>query len=210
MSNLIPPYPGVVDYSGDPLLPPWYIPGWTNQNEANVLAPTSPFVLSALPTTLTQINVTGNWADGSGNAQGGYLTFEVSTDLLVTVTGSPNSYYTIPAGLVGTIPSNVVGDVTAWNQQGSGKVHLIYGQLTVILYATDNAQITPVAIPVDQYAITGETPIAVTSWVYHVKEYWYNGRNYDISVPSGTTPVDINNLIVPGTTYLNTDWNRGI
>lgn len=207
MSKLIPPYPGVVDYSGDPLLPPWYIPGWTNQNEANVLAPTSPFILSALPTSLTQINVTGMWADGSGNAQGGYLTFELSNDILVTVDGVN---WTIPAGLVGTIPSTVVGDVTAWNQQGSGKVHLIYGQLTVILYATDNVDMTAVPTPVDEYSITGEQPIPVASWVYHVKEYWYNGRNYDITVPSGTTPVDINNLIVPGTTYLNTDWNRGI
>jgi hypothetical protein len=208
-NNLIPPYPGIVDYSDDPILPPWYVPGWTNQNEANVLAPTSPFQLTALPTTLTQINVTGNFADGSGNAKGGYFTFEVSNELLVTVSGSPNTFYTIPAGLVGTIPSNVVGDVTAWNQQGSGKVHLIYGQLSVVLYATDNAQITAQPTPVDQYAITGEQPIPVTSWVYHVKEYWMGGRNYDITVPSTTTPVDINTLIVPGTIYLNTDWDRG-
>jgi hypothetical protein len=207
---LIPPYPGVVDYSDDPILPPWYVPGWTSQNEANVVAPVSPFILTALPTSLTQINVTGNWADGSGNALGGYLTFEVSNDLLVTdVVNSNTYYYTIPAGLVGDIPANIVGDLTAWNQQGSGKIHLIYGQLSVILYATDNEQMVPQPTPVDEYAITGEQPIPVASWVYHVKEYWKGGRNYDIIVPSENTPVDINTLIVPGTVYLNTDWARG-
>jgi hypothetical protein len=202
-------YPGIVDYSDLPLLPPWYIPGWTSQNEANVLAPTSPFVIASLPSTLTLINVTANYADGSGNAQGGYMTFQVSNDLLVIVAGSPPTYYTIMAGLVGTIPSAATGDVTAWNQQGSGKVHLIYGQLTVDLYATDNSQITPIATPVDQYAITGEQPIPVNSWVYHVREYWMGGRMYDIQVPSTNSPVDINTLIVSNTIYLNDEWNRG-
>lgn len=203
-----PLFPGVVDYSADPLLPPWYIPGWTNQNEANVLAPTAPFVLSTLPTTLTYIEVTGTWSDAAGNPQGGYLTFELSNNLLVTVTGSPNQYFTIPASLTGNLASGT--SVTAGNQQGSGKIHLIYGNLDVSLLATDNSQVTPVATPVDQYAITGELPITPVGWVYHVKEYWLGGRKYDITVPSATTPVDINNLIVPGTTYLNVEWDRGI
>jgi len=207
MSYTPPPYPGIVDYSADPLLPPWYIPGWTNQNEMNVVAPVSPFVLTTLPTTLTRVNVTATYTDGIGNPMGGYMTFETSNDLLVTVTGVPNTYFTIMAGLVGDIP---VQAITAWNQEGSGKIHLIYGQLDVVLLATDNSQVTPFATPVDQYSITGEQPIVPTSWVYHVKEYWLGGRMYDITVPSATSPVDINNLIVPGTTYLNVEWDRGI
>lgn len=201
------PYPGVVDYSPDPLLPPWYIPGWTNQNEANVLAPKAPFVITLLPTTVTKSEVTASFTDGIGNPQGGYLTFELSNDLLVTVTGSPNQYFTIFKGLCGDVPA---GSVTAANQAGSGKIHLIFGTLDVVLIATDNTQITPFPTPVDKYAITGEQPIPVTSWVYHVKEYWLGGRMYDITVPTNTSSVDINTLIVPGTTYLNVEWDRGI
>lgn len=206
MSNQPVPYPGIVDYSDNPVLPPWYIPGWTNQNENNVVAPTSPFQLTALPSTLVRVNVTGTWTDGVGNPLGGYMTFEQSCDLLVTVTGSPNQYFTIPARLVGDIP---IPNTIAWNMEGSGKINLIYGQLDVVLLATDNTQITPLPVMVDKYSVAGDVSTTPASWVYHVKEYWLGGRMYDITVPGATSPIDINSLIVSGTEYLNDEWNRG-
>lgn len=205
MTSNVPPYPGIVDYSDDPVLPPWYIPGWTSQNENNQVAPQSPFQLTALPTTLVRVEVTATFSDGIGNPLGGYLTFEQSDDLLVTVPGTPPTLFTIPKRLVGDIPTT---NTTAWNQEGSGKIHLIYGQLDVILLATDNTQITTLPNVVDQYSVAGDVQTSDATWKYHVKEYWLGGRMYDISVPGGVTPVDINSLIT-GTIYLNDEWDRG-
>jgi hypothetical protein len=206
MSYEPPPYPGVVDYSDDPILPPWYIPGWTSQNEDNVVAPQSPFQLTSLPSTLTRVEVTGTWDDGVGNPLGGYMTFEQSCDLLVTIAGSTPTYYTIPARLVGDIP---IPNTIAWNMEGSGKINLIYGQLDVVLLATDNTQISPLPIAVDEYSAAGDISTTPASWVYHVREYWLGGRMYDITVPGATSPTDINNLIVAGTIYLNDEAQRG-
>jgi hypothetical protein len=150
--------------------------------------------------------VTGTWTDGIGNALGGYMTFEQSCDLLVTIDGSPNQYFTIPARLVGDIP---IPNTVAWNMEGSGKINLIYGQLDVVLLATDNELITPLPIMVDEYSIANDQSTTPVSWVYHVREYWLGGRMYDIVVPGATSPVDINALIVSGTEYLNTEWDRG-
>ena len=191
--------PGVVDYSDDPILPPWYVPGWTAQNAeqpafAIPAPPNNINTFTNLPGSLVFVNVTGNYTDGMGNNLGGYLTFEQSNDLVATVNGIA---YRIPARLVGNISTT---NQLAWNAQGSGKVYIQFGVLNCLLLATDNAGIT-IMEP------TGDT--APATWVYHVKEYFYRGYMYDISVPSTTSPVDISTLIVPGTLQLNPDWNRG-
>jgi hypothetical protein len=194
-------YPGIVDYSDLPLLPPWFIPGWTSQNQdtTSLLAPVRGVVFSELPAALNYIQVTGNFDDGTGAPLGGYFTFMQSNDLLVSdPTQTPTAYYRVPKRLVGTVPTT---STTAYNESGSGKIHLIYGILQVMLLATDNPNIT-----VFTNSDNDDPP---SSWNYTVKEYFYRGKKYQMSVPSTTNPVDINSLITPGTIRSNHDWDRG-
>jgi hypothetical protein len=192
--------PGGVDDDTNPVWNPWYIQGWTAQNQDNLTAPTLTFSAQNLPTWLVRVNVVHNYDDGLGNPLGGYLTFEQSEDLLITdTTVTPNQYYTVPKRLVGDIP---LASTLAWNEEGSGKIHLYYGLLTVVLLATDNTGITFL------YDSNDTPPV---SWVYHVREYFYRGYQFDIALPSAdssATP-DLYSLIVPGTMEKNHDWNRG-
>jgi hypothetical protein len=201
-------YGGTIDYSDDPILPAWYVPGWTSQNFESTTysqpAPSNQFNYSNLPTYLNYIEVTGNWNDGAGNDLGGYLTFEQSADLLLTDEAT-GAVYRIPKREVGLIPTN---NIYGWNAEGSGRVYLQYGTLDVFLLATD----TPNVTILEPYWITQQAGyVAPTSWVYHVKEYMYRGMKYDITVPTAddSASVDINSLIVANTYEPNHDWNRG-
>lgn len=203
---------GTVDYSDDPLLPPWYIPGWSSQLQNNpsfaLPAPKNPFFnFSNLPTDLNFVEVIGNYMDSMGNNLGGFLTFEQSENLLYGPDPITGLMYRMPKRLVGIIP-NKNQNFIAWNAEGSGKTYLIFGMLDVLLMATD----TPNIQILESYNETQETGfVAPTSWVYHVKEYFYGGMRYDISVPTAddTATTDINSLIIPSTYQKNHDWNRG-
>jgi hypothetical protein len=203
-------YGGTIDYSSDPILPAWYVPGWSAQNmestQYSIPAPSEAFPYSNLPQTLNYVNVTGNYNDGMGNDLGGYLTFEQSADLLLTDTStSPTTYYRIPKREVGLIPTN---NILGWNAEGSGRVYLQWGVLNVYLLATDTPNITIL----EPYWKTQQAGyVAPTSWVYHVKEYMYRGMRYDIEVPTAddSSAVDINSLIVANTYEPNNDWDRG-
>ena len=207
-----PSYGGAVDYSDNPILPPWYVPGWTAQVENSQLfslpAPPTQITFSNLPSTLPYVNVTGTYSDGMGNNLGGYLTFEQQYDLLLTNTvNGVTSTFRLPKRLVGVIP-NQNQNFMAWNFEGSGRVYLIYGMLNVNLLATDTPN-TTIQIPYWQTQVPGF--VQPTSWVYHVKEYFSHGMKYDISVPMAdvAASVDINSLIIPNTYEPNDDWNRG-
>jgi hypothetical protein len=199
---------GGVDYSDDPLLPPWYIAGWTSQNvNVDTLpAPANPFApYDNLPVNFSYVNVIGNYDDADGNQTGGYLTFEQSNDLLVQ--DPLGTYYRMPKRFVGQVP---MSNLLAWNAQGSGRIYIQFGQLNVILFATDQPNATVVIQ--EPYNKTQEAGyVATATWVYHVKEYFNRGMKYDILVPSSDvgTPVDINTLIVASTYEPNHDWNRG-
>lgn len=189
-----------IDYSDDKILPPWYVRGWTAQDvnspEFSLPAPANPLnAFGALPANLSYAEVTGTYSDSNNNQLGGYLTFEQSNDLVVTVAGQT---FRVPKRLVGDIP---VANLLAWNAEGSGKVYLQFGKLDVILLTNDNIDVT----------IMPESPTDTppAQWVYHVKEYFLRGYEYDIFVPSSTTAQDINSLVVPGTQRLNPDWHRG-
>lgn len=189
-----------IDYSDDKILPPWYVRGWTAQDvnspEFSLPAPANPLnAFGALPANLSYAEVTGTYSDSNNNQLGGYLTFEQSNDLVVTVDGKT---YRVPKRLVGDIP---VANLLAWNAEGSGKVYLQFGKLDVILLTNDNIDVTIMAESPEQ------TPPA--QWVYHVKEYFLRGYEYDIFVPSSGTAQDINSLVLPGTQRLNPDWHRG-
>jgi hypothetical protein len=178
------------DYSNQPLLPAWYIFGWTNQNDAYLPAPTSPFAVTAFPSDQKFVEVVGNYFDGAANPYSGYFTFEQSDNFTIH---ESTTYWRVPKGLVGIIPQ---GDFWAYNYENSGKIYLVQGGLDVILAATDNPNLT--------------TDSGITL-VYHVKEYFYGGQNYDIAVPGAdsASQVDIHSLIVPGTAEPNKMWNRG-
>lgn len=191
---------GVVDYSDDPILPAWYVPGWTAQNmettQFSVPAPPRFQGFGSLPSGLEYVSVTGTYSDANDNQIGGYLTFEQSNDLVVT--DGNGTLYRVPKRLVGNIPTV---NTLAYNSEGSGRVYIQWGMLNVILLANDNTEVTimtdcPEETPPDQ-------------WTYHVKEYFYRGYEYDIFVPTSTAALDINTLVVPGTQRLNPDWNRG-
>jgi hypothetical protein len=202
-------FPGVVDYSDDPILPPWYVPTWTTQNSLtkNVAAPANTF-LNNLPTNFTYLEIQGTFIDGNGNNIGGYFSFEQSDDLLIQ--DPSGTYFRVPKRMAGNIP---FGNQLGWSTQGSGKVYIQFGVLDVILLCTDQPNAASVTI-LETFSSTQQQGfVQPTTWVYHVKEYIGIGsRMYDISVPSASSPgpVDINTLVIPNTIELNDDWNRGI
>lgn len=200
-----PTYPGIVDYSDNPILPPWFIPGWTSQNEGttNLPAPLQSTVRSQLPTWLTYVMVTFASDDGNGASLGGYFEFEQSHDLLVTDdTVTPTAFFRVPKRLVGEPPTLSMGNTLAYNQYGSGKLYLQFGYLQVMLLANDNPDITIFS--------NDDNTNPPVSWNYHVREFFKGGKKYDIVVPSAaTSPVDIHQLMVPGTVKNNYDWDRG-
>jgi|SRR5215469_5090663 len=167
------PYPGI-DYQNQPLVDAWWTPGWTNQNQSYIQAPNvGQFNELGFPPGLTYLSVIGNFFDFDGNPLSGFLTFWPSSALTIT-TGGGTAY----------LPQRYVGVNLAMlglNTFGSGKVYLWNGQLAVNLLATNNANQTPV------------------NFTYHVKENFFEGNEYDISLPTTTTsPIDIHSLIIPG------------
>jgi hypothetical protein len=198
-------YIGNIDDSADPVLPAWYVSGWNAQqiSQYSLPAPAQSTVYSQLPTDLTYVPVTGNYDDGSGNWLGGYLTFEQSDDLLYGPDPSTGQYYRIPKRLVGQVP---VPNILAFNWEGSGRIYIQFGSLNVMLLATDTPHVV-----VQQYTYQTQEPgwVQPVSWVYHVKEYFMRGAQYDIApvMAQATTGVDINSLIVPGTYAPNDEWS---
>jgi hypothetical protein len=122
------------------------------------------------------VTVTANYFDSNENPIGGYLTFW------------PSAALTLTSGPVTTLVSQRYGGVNLHDNPGMSwgdrKMYLRQGNLMVSLLATDNVGVS--MIP--------------PSFTYHVEEHFYNGQEYDISVPStSTSPVDIHSLIIPGT-----------
>jgi hypothetical protein len=167
-----------IDYQGQPLLDAWWTPGWTSQNRdgASVQVPPSTFSAFGFPSNLTYVNVSGNYFDTNADPISGYFTFWPSDTLIFTegsqTTIMPQRYSGVNQTLLGI------------NQMGDGKIFLQFGQLSVNLLATDNANMQP------------------STFTYHVKEYMIGGRQFDISVPLADSPtVDIHQLIIPGSIH---------
>lgn len=180
---------GGPDYSNQPLLPPWYTVGWTAQAPTFQPAPANPYAALPFPSDQVFVNVNAMYFDGNGAPLGGYLTFQQSEDITITESGVT---YRVPARLVGLVPP---GAGYGYSYRGSGKIYLYRGQLNVNLMATNNLS---------------TATDSGNALVYHVKEYFMDGRNYDIAVPRTTSsPVDISTLIVSGTITPNKDWSLG-
>lgn len=180
---------GGPDYSNQPLLPAWYVIGWNAQAPTFLPAPANPFATVPFPSDQVFVEVTAAYYDGNANALGGYLMFEQSEAFTITEGGTT---FRIPQRMVGLVPP---GAWYGYSYRGSGRVYLFAGKLDTNLLATDN-------------------PSAVTDsgapLVYHCKEFFLGGRNFDITVPKATTsPVDLGSLIVTGTITPNDEWNLG-
>ena len=189
-----------IDTADQPLIDAWWTAGWTAQNMAYQLSNfQNPFVQVPFPSDVKFINVTENIYDEFGNGLAGYYTFEPSGDILLLDSGT-GKYFRMPRRLSGYEPPP-----WGYNSFGSGRIYIRYGMLNVYLMATD----TPGMTITDS---SGNTPANGngTTFTYHVREYFEFGREYDITVPGATTsPVDINTLIVPGTTTRNYFFTSG-
>lgn len=168
--------PGI-DVFNQPVRDAWWTPGWTAQNQSYIPVPPNQFLEQGFPPGITYVTVSGNYFDLDANPLSGFFTFWPSSAITITVSGGTT-----------TFPQRLAGQNMTFqgiNQFGSGKVYLWNGQLSVNLLATDNANMTP------------------PFFTYHVTENFFEGRQYDITVPSASTsPVDINSLIVPGSILL--------
>jgi hypothetical protein len=184
-NSYFPEYNGTFN-ADDPLVQPWWIPGWTAQNiEAKTeLAVNNNLLGPGFPSNLAFVNVTGNFFDPNSSGLSGYLTFMMSSGITVEDNGV---YYRLPQRLTGTMNQSYN---LAYNNWGNGVIYLVLGRLNMELFATDQTT--------SGSTITTDNGQA---FFYFVTEHWMGGRTYHIQVPSSDagTSVDIESLIVAGT-----------
>lgn len=171
------------DYINQPLIDAWWTPGWTAQNDSYIPIPPNSFTELGYPSGVTVTNVTGSFFDIDGDPISGFFTFFPSSDLTFTVNGQVTY---MPRRMVGISFGNL-----GFNNLGNGRNYLHLGRLSTYLVSTDNANMYP------------------ASFFYHVKEHFWKGREYDISVPFTTYangPVDIHSLIMPPIDECNTTY----
>jgi hypothetical protein len=188
INSYFPSYNGT-NNADDPLVTPWWIPGWTSQNRTEaayeIEASSESITGPGFPTNLSFVRVTGNYFDGNSSGIAGYVTCYMSDSITVT---DNDVTYRLPQRLTGSMnfPSNL-----AYNNFGSGQLFLGRGRLDITLFATD--QTTAGA------TITTDSGAAFGYWV---TEHFPQGQQYQIQVPSGdastTDGVDIHSLIVSG------------
>lgn len=182
-------YDGVYNWD-DPLVAPWWIPGWTSQNrdesEYQIPAGTENFTGPGFPKNLSFCRVTHSYFDPNSSGIGGFLTFMMSDGITVTDTvNSTTESVTMPQRLAGTMNNPFY---LAYNNWGNGVIYLGWGHLDVNLFCTDQGSIATVTTNLGQ------------PFTYWVTEHFMGGRQYQITVPSSGSPgpVDLQTLIVPG------------
>lgn len=176
------------DYSDGPLLPPYYVRGWTSQHEVNIPNPSSAQGFdTTFPASVVDVMVQQNYFDGDQNPLGGFLTFMPSSAFTVTASDS-NPSIRVPRRLCGTETwPGVDAGVSPWafSMEGSGRIYIWKGILLVMLFASDNEQV-----------VTDDgKPLS-----YHVVEHFQGGRQFDILVPKAdvSTYPSLYDLVVPG------------
>lgn len=165
--------PTTIDETG-PIIPPWYVRGWTAQQGPYLPVPSNPYSASFFPTAETFTVLNQPYFDGDGNPLGGYLTFWPSSGFTLTDPNNTNKTWVVPQRLLGTItwPGVDVG-ISPWafSQEGSGHIFIYFGLCVVRLFNTDNPNLTT------------DNGLPLT---YHVCEHFQGGRQYDITVPAAT------------------------
>lgn len=184
-----PIFVGVDDEEGGvgKTLPPWYVRGWTVQNErtANIPAPLKSSVLATLPLDQVSVVVQQNYLDGDQNPLSGYLTFYPSSAFTVVDGGTS---YRILQRFLGTqtFPqADVSSSPWAYSTESSGRIFIWGGTVTARLYATDNPDVTT----------DDGNPLT-----YHVIEHFLGGQEFDITLPAATnvTTTSIRDLMITG------------
>lgn len=180
-----PSYNGTFN-ADDPLVQPWWIPGWTSQNvqQKTELASNGNILGPGFPTNLAFVNITGNFFDLNGSPLAGYMTLMMSSG--ITVVDGSNTYR-MPQRYTGTVN---FATPFAYQNWGSQALYLRLGRLNIEVFATDQTA--------SGSSITTDNGNAL---FYFATEHWLGGRQYHIQVPSSdaASPVDIESLIVPGT-----------
>lgn len=182
-----PSYQGTYN-ADDPLVAPWWIPGWTSQDRATsqfeLPAGTGNLLSPGFPPGLSFVRVTGNYEDTNGSGAAGFLTLMMSDGITVEDGGE---YYRLPQRLTGTMNQ---GLPFAYQNWGNGVLYLRLGRLDITVFATDQTS--------SGSAVTTDRGGPLTYWV---TEHMLGGRTYQVAVPSSAAPgpVDITTLIVPGT-----------
>lgn len=180
-----PSYTGT-NNADDPLVQPWWIPGWTAQAAAadTVVASSSQLLGVNFPTNLAFVRITGNYADTNSSGVGGFLTLMMSDG--ITVVDGSNSFR-LPQRLTGTMNQALPFAYSNW---GDGRLYLYRGRLDIQVFATDQTA--------SGSTITTDSGGSLTYWV---TEHMLGGRQFQITVPSSSAPgpVDINSMIIPGT-----------
>jgi hypothetical protein len=182
------PYLDGGNYSDGPILPEYYIRGWTAQNEIAIPNPGNSNLFDvAFPATIVDVMIQQNYFDGDQNPLGGFLTFMPSSAFTFTAS-SKNPAIRVPRRLCGTETwPGVDAGVSPWafSMEGSGRIYIWKGVLLVMLFASDNAQVV---------TDDGE-PLS-----YHVVEHFQGGRQFDIIVPKAHTDLypSLYSLVVPG------------
>lgn len=168
----------------DHLVAPWFIPGWTAQDKITIEAGQLNLTGPGFPTNLAFVNVTGNYFDANSSPLAGYVTVMMSDSITVEDGGN---FYRLPQRYVGIMNNKLA---FAYNNFGSQRLYTRFGQLNIILFATDQTASSSTV-----------TTDSGNAFFYFVTEHWLGGRTFHIQVPSSdaSAPVDINSLIVAGT-----------
>lgn len=186
LNSFFPSNPGIFN-ADDDLVAPWFIPGWTAQNRTDAdkeIAPGNNNLLGpGFPSNLAFTQITGRYFDTNSSGVGGFLTLMMSDGILVT---DNSQVFRLPQRLTGTMNQSFA---QAFNNWGNGALYLRLGFLDIAVFATDQTT--------DGATIVTDSGGALTYWV---TEHMLDGRTYQISVPSSSSPgpVDINSLIIPG------------
>lgn len=187
LNSYFPAYTGTFN-ADDDLVAPWWIPGWTAQNREQtafeIEAGNTNLTGPGWPSNLAFVRLTGMYFDTNSSGAGGFLTLMMSDGIMVT---DDSAYYRLPQRLTGTMNQRVAFSYNNW---GNGPLYLRMGFLDIEVFATDQTS--------DGAEITTDSGGTFTYWV---TEHMLGGRQYQIQVPSASSPgpVDINSLIVAGT-----------
>jgi hypothetical protein len=186
------------DGEGGADLSAWATRGYTAHLGANgamvytPLIPASGNITSwaGFPTDQLMTVVQGRYYDADRDPLSGFLTFMPSDAFTITdtdsSTGTVNASFYVPRRLLGTETwPNVDAGISPWafSMEGSGRIYIYQGMLVATLFSTDNPNVVT----------DSGNPLT-----YHVIEHFLGGRQYDITAPNSTTPVQISANIVPG------------
>jgi hypothetical protein len=182
LNSFFPIYNGTFN-ADDPLVAPWWIPGWTAQDKISILADHESLVGLGFPTNLSFCRIVHHFFDPNSSGIPGFLTFMMSDGITVT---DGDRTVTMPQRLAGVMNTP---NYLAFNNWGSGVIYLGGGFLDATFFCTDQTV-------ADSTIVTD----LGQPFTYYVTEHWMGGRQYQITLPSSDAPgpVDLNSLIVAG------------